>query len=146
MEETKSIDRVDMVLGLFLDSITTNFSNMAVMGEQAEDILKEDNKQKVVAGFLPLLPQEQCLLPHQRPSWGDQKLKQKQINKGNKDQEGRRLHYDPIPVIYAYLLHILVKAGAIVPKQTDTAKLPYGRKPDPHATCGYHTGYVRHST
>lgn len=44
MEEIKRIDRTDMVLGLFLDSMTTNFPNQVVIDEQAEDILKEDNK------------------------------------------------------------------------------------------------------
>ena len=47
---------------------------------------------------------------------------------------------------YAHLLPILVKVGAIVPKQIEPAKFPYGRKHDPHATCGYHAGYVGHST
>lgn len=64
MEETKSIGRADMVLGLFLDSMTIDFSNRVVIDEQVEDNLKKDNKQKVAAGFLPLLPQEQCLLPY----------------------------------------------------------------------------------
>lgn len=64
MEETKSIDKTDMVLELFLDSMTTNFLNQVVIDEQAEYILKDDNKQKVTAGFLPLLPQEQCVPPH----------------------------------------------------------------------------------
>ncbi|KAI5422744.1 hypothetical protein KIW84_045963 [Lathyrus oleraceus] len=109
MKETKSIGRADMVLGISLDNMTTDFSNLAVMGEQAEDILKEDNKQK--------------------------KLKQKQISKGNKDQEGRHPCYDPIPVSYAHLLSILVKARAIVPKHTEPVKLPYGRKHDPHSMC-----------
>lgn len=47
---------------------------------------------------------------------------------------------------YAHLLPILVKVGAIVPKQTELAKLPYDRKHNPHATCGYHAGYVGNST
>ncbi|KAI5384780.1 hypothetical protein KIW84_071685 [Lathyrus oleraceus] len=79
MEETKSIDRVDMVLRLFLDRTTTNFPNQVMIDEKVEDILKEDNKQKVVAGFPPPLPQEY-------------------------------------------------------------------HKHDPHATCGYHAGYVGNST
>ncbi|KAI5412413.1 hypothetical protein KIW84_057183 [Lathyrus oleraceus] len=73
-------------------------------------------------------------------------MKQKQLSKGNKYQEGRRPRYDHIPVSYAHLLPILVKAGAIMPKQTEPTKLPYGRKHDPHSTCGYHAGYVGHST
>ncbi|KAI5423567.1 hypothetical protein KIW84_046489 [Lathyrus oleraceus] len=146
MEETKSIDRADMILGLFLDSMTTNFLNQVVIDEQVEDILKEDNKPKVTAGFLPLLPQEQCLIPPQRPSQSNQQLKQKQIRKGNKGQEGRRPRYDPIPVNYAHLLPILVKTGAIVPKQIEPAKFPYNHKHDPHAMCEYHAGYVGHST
>ena len=68
MEEIKSIDKTGMVLGLFLDSMTTNFANQVVIDKQAEDILKEDNKQKVIAGIPPLIPQEQCLLPHQSPA------------------------------------------------------------------------------
>ncbi|KAI5424457.1 hypothetical protein KIW84_030591 [Lathyrus oleraceus] len=87
-----------------------------MVDEQAEDILKEDSKQK------------------------------KQISKGNKDQEGRHHRYDPIPVSYTHLLPILVNAGAIMPKQTESAKLPYGRKHDPHATCGYHAEYMGNST
>ncbi|KAI5410071.1 hypothetical protein KIW84_055523 [Lathyrus oleraceus] len=87
--------------------------------------MKEDNKQKVTTGFLPFLPQEQCSLPPQRPSQSNQKWKQKQISKGNNDQERRRPRYDPIPMSYTHLLPILVKAGAIVPKQTEPAKLPY---------------------
>ncbi|KAI5389382.1 hypothetical protein KIW84_074868 [Lathyrus oleraceus] len=146
MEETKSIDRVDLVLGLFLDRMTTNFPNQVVINEKAKDILKEDNKQKVAAGFPPPLPQEQCVLPHQRPAQSYQNSKQKQISKGNKDQEGRRPRYDPIPVSYAHLLPILVEFGKIVPKQTEPAKFPYSHKHDPHAMSGYHDGYVGHST
>ncbi|KAI5417169.1 hypothetical protein KIW84_041967 [Lathyrus oleraceus] len=146
MEEIKSIDRTDMVLGLFLDSMTTNFPNQVVIDEQVEDILKEDNKQKMATGILPLLPQEQCVLLYQRPAQSYQNSKQEQISKGNKDQERRCPHYDPIPVIYAHLLPILVDAGAIVPKPIESAKFPYSRKHDPHATCGYHARYVGHST
>lgn len=68
MEETKSINRTNMVLGLLLDNMTTDFPNQVVIDKQAEDSLKKDNKQKMAAGILPLLPQEQCLLPHQRPA------------------------------------------------------------------------------
>ncbi|KAI5381491.1 hypothetical protein KIW84_UN0086 [Lathyrus oleraceus] len=146
MEETKSIDITDMVLRLFMDSMTTNFPNQVVIDEQVEDILKEDNKQKVAVGFPPPLPQEYCVLPHQRPAQNHRKLKQKQISKGNKDQEGRHPRYDPILVSYAHLLPILVKAEAIVPKQIEPAKFPYSHKHDPHATRGYHVGYVGHST
>ncbi|KAI5389671.1 hypothetical protein KIW84_075099 [Lathyrus oleraceus] len=146
MEEIKSIDRTDMVLGLFLDSMTINLPNQVVIDEQVEDILKEDNKQKVAAGFPPPLPQEKYVLPHQRPAQNHQKLKQKKIRKGNKDQEGRRPCYDPILVNYAHLLPILVNAGAIVPKQIEPMRAPYSHKHDPHATCGYHAGYVGHST
>ncbi|KAI5431673.1 hypothetical protein KIW84_035727 [Lathyrus oleraceus] len=142
MEETKSIDRANMVLGLFLDSMTTNFSNRVVIDKKAEDSLKKCNKQKVAASVLPLLPQEQRLLPHQRSAQSDQKLKQKKINQKNNDQEGRCPHYDPIPMSYAHLLAILVNVGAIVPKQIESARFPYGRKHDPHAICGYHAGYV----
>ncbi|KAI5431253.1 hypothetical protein KIW84_035429 [Lathyrus oleraceus] len=146
MEETKRLTELTSFWGPSLDSMTTNFQNQVVIDGQVEDILKEDNKEKVVAGFPPLLPQEQRVLPHQRPAQNHQKLKQKQINKGNKDQEGRRPRYDPIPMNYAHLLPILVKAGAIVPKQIEPAKFPYNHKHDPYATCGYHAGYVGHST
>lgn len=64
----------------------------------------------------------------------------------NNDQEGRRPHYDLIPMSYAQLLPILVNDGAIVPKQIELARFPYGRKHDPCAICGYHVGYVGHST
>lgn len=74
-----------MVLGIFLDSLTADFSNQLVIDKQAKDGLKEDNKQKVAAGFLPFLPREQCLLPHQRSAQSDQKLKQKQISQKNND-------------------------------------------------------------
>ncbi|KAI5444276.1 hypothetical protein KIW84_012778 [Lathyrus oleraceus] len=146
MEETKSIDRDDLVLGLFLDSMTTNFPNQVGIDEQVEDILKEDNKQKMATSILTFLPQEQCVLPYQRPAQSYQNSKQKQISKGNKDQERRRPCYDPIPVSYAHVLPILVKVGAIMPKQIEPAKFPYSHKHDPHATCGYHAGYVGHST
>ncbi|KAI5437816.1 hypothetical protein KIW84_023798 [Lathyrus oleraceus] len=126
--------------------MTIDFPNQVVIDEQPEEIPKEDNKLKVAADFLPHLPQEQCLLPHQRLAQSDKKTKQKQINKGNKDQEGRHTRYDPIPVSYAHLLPILVNAGALVPKQTKPAKFPYRRKHDLHAMCGYHVGYVGHST
>lgn len=116
MEETKSIDRVNMVLGLFLDRMTKDFSNRAMIDKQPENNLKKDNKQKVAAGILPFLPQEECLLPHQRPSQSDQKLKQKKFSHEKNDQKGRRPCYDPIPVSYAHLLPILVKAREIVPK------------------------------
>ncbi|KAI5430567.1 hypothetical protein KIW84_034959 [Lathyrus oleraceus] len=120
--------------------MTTHFPNQVVIDDQAEDILKEDNKQKVTANFLPLLPQEHCFLPHQRPAQSCQIWKQKQISKGNKDQERRRTLYDPIHMSYAHLLPILVEAGAIVPKQIEPARFPYGRKHDPHAMYGYHAG------
>lgn len=146
LEETKSIERGDMVLGLFLDSMTMEFSNQVVIDKQAEDSLKKDNKHKVVAGILPLLPLEKCLPPHQRPDQSDQKLKHKQISQKNKDQEGRRPHNDQISMSYVQLLPILVNDGAIVPKQVVPAKFPYHRKHDSHATCGYHAGYIGHST
>ncbi|KAI5409938.1 hypothetical protein KIW84_055410 [Lathyrus oleraceus] len=73
-------------------------------------------------------------------------MNHKQISKGNKDQEGRRPCNGPIPMSYAQLLPILVNVRAIVPKQIEPAKFPYHRKHDPHATCGYHAGYVGHST
>ena len=46
---------------------------------------------------------------------------------------------------YAHLLPILVNARAIVSKQIEPARAPYGRKHDPRAICGYHAGYVGHS-
>ncbi|KAI5430674.1 hypothetical protein KIW84_035041 [Lathyrus oleraceus] len=116
IEETKSIDKVEMTLGLFLDSVTTDFSNWNVIDKKVEDNLKKDDKQKT-------------------------KIIQK-----NKDQEGRQPHNDPIPMSYAQLLLILVNVGAIMPKQIEPAKFPYRRKHDPHSTCGYHAGYVGNST
>lgn len=71
MEETKSIDKANIVLGIFLDSMTTNFSNQVMIDEQVKDSLKEDNKQKADASISPLLPQEPCLLPYQRPAQSD---------------------------------------------------------------------------
>ncbi|KAI5382766.1 hypothetical protein KIW84_070251 [Lathyrus oleraceus] len=115
MEETKSIDNADMVLGIFLDSMTTDCTNQVVIDKQVEDNLKKDNKQK------------------------------KQINKGNNDRKRRRPRNDPIPLSYAYLLPILVNAGAIVPKRIQPAGFPYHPKHDPNATCGYHTGHVGNS-
>lgn len=144
MEETKNIDKADMVLGLLLDSMITVCTDQAMIVEQVEDSPKKDNKQKMAAGILPLLPQEKCLLSHQRPAQSNQKLKQKQISKGNKDQEGRHPRNDPIPMSYAHLLPILVNVGEIVPKQTEYARFPYDRKHDPHAICGYHVGNVGH--
>ncbi|KAI5416329.1 hypothetical protein KIW84_041403 [Lathyrus oleraceus] len=125
MEKTKSIDRADMVLGILLDSMTTKSVNQVVIDDQAKDGLKKDNKQKVVSSILPLLSQEQCWLPYQRPAQSNQKLKQKKISQKNNDQERRRPRYDPIPMSYAYLLPILVNAGEIVPKQIEPAKFPY---------------------
>ncbi|KAI5435081.1 hypothetical protein KIW84_021783 [Lathyrus oleraceus] len=95
---------------------------------------------------MPLPPQEQCLLPPQRPARSNQKLKQKQISQKNNDREGRHPRKDLIPTSYAHLLPILVNARAIVPKQIEPARFPYSRKHDPHATCGYYAGYVWHST
>lgn len=43
MEKSKSIDRVDMVLELFLDSMKMDFLNQAIIDEQAEDSLKKGN-------------------------------------------------------------------------------------------------------
>lgn len=80
MEETKSIGRIDMVMGLFLDSMTTGYLKQIVNNEHIEDSLKKDNKQKMVAGMLSFLPQEQCLLPHQRHAQSDQKLKHRKIS------------------------------------------------------------------
>ncbi|KAI5429122.1 hypothetical protein KIW84_033931 [Lathyrus oleraceus] len=146
MEDTKSIDRADMVLGLFLDNMTMNFPNRVVIDDQVEENLKNGNKQKVDADILPFLPQEQCLLPHQRHAQSDQKLKHKKISQENNDQERIRPRYDPILVSYTHLLPILVNIRALMPKQIEPAKFPYHRKHDPHATCGYHAGYVGHST
>lgn len=109
------------------------------------DNLKKDNKHKVVVGILPLLPQEQCLPPHQRHAQSNQKPKQKQISQKNNDQERRRPRNDPILMSYAHLLPILVNDGAIMPKWIQPAGFPYHPKHDPSATCGYHTGHVRHS-
>ncbi|KAI5443053.1 hypothetical protein KIW84_011909 [Lathyrus oleraceus] len=75
MEKGKSIDRADMVLGLFLDSMIMEFPNQVVTYEKTGDSLKKENKQKI-----------------------------------------------------------------------DPSRFPYSRKHDPHATCGYHTGYVGNST
>lgn len=85
MEGSKSIDRDDMALGLFLDSMTIGFPNKVATDEQVEDGLKKDNKLKVVASVLPLPPQEQCLPLHQRPAQSHQNLKQKQISQKNND-------------------------------------------------------------
>ncbi|KAI5436474.1 hypothetical protein KIW84_022824 [Lathyrus oleraceus] len=46
MEKGKSIDRADMVLGLFLDGMTTNSSNQVAIDDQGEDSMNKDNKQK----------------------------------------------------------------------------------------------------
>ena len=80
MEKGKNIDRVDMVLGLFLDRMTTNFLNQVVINEQAEDSFKKGKKHKVDACILPFPPQERYLLPHQRHVQSNQKWKQKQIS------------------------------------------------------------------
>lgn len=145
MEETKSIDRDDMVLGLFLDSMTTNFPNHVVIDEQAKDSLKKDNKPNVAANVLPHPPQEHHLLPHHRPTQSDQKLRQKQIRQKHNDQKRRRPRNDPIPMSNAHLLPIMVNVGEIVPKQIDPVRFPYSRKYDPHAICGYHVGHVGNS-
>ena len=71
----------------------------------------------VTAGILPLPLQEQTFLPRQRLAQRNHKLKQKQINKENNDQERIRPHNDLIPMSYANLLPILINAGEIVPKQ-----------------------------
>lgn len=44
------------------------------------------------------------------------------------------------------MLPILVNVGAMVPKQIVPTRFPYNHKHDPHATYGYHAGYVGHST
>lgn len=44
MEKSKSIDRDDMVLELFLDSMTTDFPNQVVIDERDEDSMKKGNK------------------------------------------------------------------------------------------------------
>ncbi|KAI5414553.1 hypothetical protein KIW84_040154 [Lathyrus oleraceus] len=122
--------------------MTTNFSNQIVIDEHIEDSMKKDNKQKMDASVLPHLPQEQRVLPHQRPAQSNHKLKQKQISQKNNDQEGRHPHYDPIPMSYTHLLPVLVNVGEIVPKQIELARFPYGRKHDPSAIGGYHAGYM----
>lgn len=145
MEKGKSIDKADIVLGIFLDSMTTDRTNQVMINEQVEGSLKKDNKQKEVAGILPLPPQEQHLLPHQRHTQNNQKLKQKQISQKNNDQEGIRPYNDPIPMRYAHMLPIVVNTGAIVPKQIQPARVPYHHKHDPNAICGYHEGYIGNS-
>ncbi|KAI5429816.1 hypothetical protein KIW84_034415 [Lathyrus oleraceus] len=145
MEETRSIDRADLVLGLFLDSMTSGFLNQVVIDEHIEDSLKKDNKPKVAASVLPLLPQEQRVLLHQRPAQNNQKLKQKQISQKKNDQEGRSPHYDIILMSYAHVLLVLVNVKAIMSKKIEPSRFPYGRKHDPRAICGYHTGYVGNS-
>lgn len=130
-----------MVVGLFLDSMTTNFQNKVMINEQVEGSLKKYNKQRVDAGILQLLLQEQRLLPRHRHAQSDQKVKQKQISQKNKDREMRRPRNDPIPISYAHLLPILVNIRTIVPKQIEPARFPYSRKYGPHAIYGYHVGH-----
>lgn len=134
MEKGKSImykrdlsldqDMNDMVLGIFLDSMTTDFPNQVAIDEQIDDNLNKGNIQKMVAGILLLPPLEQCLLPLQRPAQSNQKMKHKQISKENNDQERRRPHNDLIPMSYEYLLPILVNTWEIMPKQIEPAKFP----------------------
>ncbi|CAK8571617.1 unnamed protein product [Lathyrus sativus] len=47
---------------------------------------------------------------------------------------------------YTQLLSNLIHTGAIIPKEIETTKFPYHPRHDPNATCGYHAGYVGHST
>lgn len=60
--------KVDMILELFLDSMTTNFSDRVAIGEQIENRLKVDKIQNANACILPVYPQEQYILQHQKPN------------------------------------------------------------------------------
>lgn len=138
-------DRAGMVLGLFMDSMTTYFPNQVAIDEQIGGSLKKGNIRKMDVGVLPLPPREQYLLPHQMPTQSNQKSKQKQISKGNNDQERRHPCNNMIPMSYAHLLPILVNDGSIVPKQIESSRFPYHPKHDPNATCRYHVRHVGYS-
>lgn len=139
-------DKVDMVLGIFLDSMTMKLPRQVAINDRTRGSLKKGNIQKVVAGILPLPPQEQRLLPYQRPAQSKQNLKQKQISKGSYNKERSRPRNDPIPMSYAHLLPILVSVRAVMPKQIEPARFPYHPKHDPNAICEYHVGYVGYYT
>lgn len=137
--------KVDMILGLILDNMTTDFSNQVMMDEQTENGLKMGKLQNATASILPIYPQEQYLPPHRKPSQGNQKQKQKQISKDNNDQVMIRPRFDPIPISYMHLLPIMIHVGEIVSKEIKPARFPYHLRHDPNATCRYHAGYIGHS-
>ncbi|KAI5407167.1 hypothetical protein KIW84_053424 [Lathyrus oleraceus] len=136
--------KVDMILELFLDCMTTNFSDRVVIGERTENELKAGKVQNATTCILPVYPQEQYLLPHKKPTQANQKQKQKQTNKGNNDRERRRPHFDSIPISYTHLLPIMIHVRAIVPKEIENSRIPYLSKHDPNATYGYHSRYIGH--
>lgn len=72
---------VNMVLGLFMDNMTTDFPNQVAIDEWIENNLKRDNIQIATVDILPLPLQEQRRLPHQRPTQSNQNLTQKQVIK-----------------------------------------------------------------
>lgn len=127
--------KADITLGLFLDSLTTNFPNQVAINEINKDSLKKRSIHKMDAGVLPLPPQEQRLLPHQRPVQSNQKPKQKQISKGSYDQERRHPRTDPIHGPYTHMLPILINVGVIVPKEIEHSRFQYHHKYEPRIAC-----------
>lgn len=77
--------KVDMILELFMDSMTTDFSNQVVVGERTDNRLTTGKIQNATASSLPVYPQVQYLLLNQKSTQGNQKQKQKQISQGNND-------------------------------------------------------------
>lgn len=138
--------KVGMILELLLDNMTTNFSDQVVMGEQIKNKLEVGKMYNATVGILPVYPQEQYLLPNQRPAQGNQKQKQKQINKGNNDQGRRCTHFDPSSMYYTHLLPILILAREIMHKEIKPSRFPYNPRHDPNAIFGYHARYIGHST
>lgn len=74
-----------MIFELFLDNMTMDFSYQVVVGEQIENGIKACKIQNATAGSLPVYPQENYLLPNQKPTQGNQKHEQKQNIQGNND-------------------------------------------------------------
>lgn len=65
--------KVDTILELFIDNMTTDFSDQFKIGEQSENGLKVGKIQSATASSLLIYPQEEYLLSNQKPTQGNQK-------------------------------------------------------------------------
>lgn len=72
--------KVDMILELFMGSMTTNFSYRVVIGEQIKNGLKAGKIHNATASNLPVYPQKQY--PHKSPIKANKNRSRRKLAKG----------------------------------------------------------------